>query len=175
MSYRGQKKGSYAPYKKSRFSWVRSKKAKPKENITDIKDDPEPQSSKDDSEPQKVRDEPEPQTVAPETISWQNRPLAPDIRIFLVRPETLTVTGARTILPVDLTLQKELGYQIALLAESQRLNIEAQSGDGSVKKYRILKISSQLPTDKNLSFSDYPLVGNIKNSLGPHGYTILPQ
>ena len=79
------------------------------------------------------------------------------------------------LLPSDLTRQNEIAYQIALLSESQKLSLEAVLGDGSVRKYRIIKISSQLPTDKPSSFSDYPLVGNLKNALQPHGYTLIVQ
>jgi predicted nuclease with RNAse H fold len=78
-------------------------------------------------------------------------------------------------LPSDLTLQEKNAYEIALLSESQKLGLEAVSGDSSVRKYRILKTVDQLPTDKPLSFSDYQFIGNIKNSLRSHGYTVLPQ
>jgi hypothetical protein len=81
--------------------------------------------------------------------------------------------GQRVVLPSDLTQQAESAYQIGSLAETQKLSLEAVSGDGQIRKYHIIKTVDQLPQDKPLSFSDYPLVGNIKNALKNHGYTLV--
>jgi len=161
LSYRGNQKGNYGNQKRGHVGFLGRKK-KPK------------QPKEEDVVYFRNADPPE-QKIQPETVAWQNRPLDQGVSLFLVRPTTFTVPGAKTVLPSDLTLQGKNAYEIALLSESQKLGLEAVSGDSSVRKYRILKTVDQLPTDKPLSFSDYQFIGNIKNSLRSHGYTVLPQ
>jgi len=157
LSYRGQQKGSYgAPYKKSRFSWGKPKKPKDKE-VVYVRDDPEPK-------------------IPEETIQWTPKPLGQGIQILLSRPTTLTQNGAKTLLPTDLTQQAEIASQVSLLAESnQKLGLEVLSGDGSIRHYRIVKTASLLPTDKTLTYSDYPLIGNLKEALRLCGYSVIPN
>src|SRR5450756_1714918 len=124
-SYRGQPKGHYGDSSKhGRFSWGKPKK--PKEVIY-VRDDPEPK-------------------VPPETISWTPRPLPQDVRVLLSKPTTLTAEGSKVLLSNDLTKQNELGYQISMLAESQKLGVEVMLPNGSTMKYKIIKIVDQLPS-----------------------------
>ena len=144
--YGNQKHGSGG----SRFSWRKQKKPK---DIVYVK-------------------EPEPK-VPEETIQWTPRPLAPGVRVFLSKPTTLTSNGCKFVLSNDLTQQNELGYQIALLAESQKLGVEVLTPEGQTLKYKIIKIVDQTPEDKPVSFGDMAFIGNLKGALKPCGYTLI--
>jgi hypothetical protein len=135
----------------SRFSWRKPKKQK---------------------ENDYVQDEPEPK-IPEETIVWAPRPLAQGVRVFLDKPTTLTSNGCKFVLPNDLTMQNELGYQISLLAESQKLGVEVLTPEGVALKYKIIKIVDQTPEDKAVSFGDMAFIGNLKSSLKPCGYTLI--
>ncbi len=145
--YGNQKHGSSG----SRFSWRKQKK--PKDIVYD-KDDPEP-------------------TVPEETIVWTPRPLPQNVRVFLDTPTTLTSNASKALLSNDLTKQNELGYQISLLAESQKLGIEVLTPEGQTLKYKIIKIVDRRPEDKAVSFADMAYIGNLKGSLKPCGYTLI--
>jgi len=155
LSYRGSQKGHYGDNsKRSRFSWGRLKKQKEKEVI--YMRDPEPEPK-----------------VAPETIVWTPRPLAPGVRVFLSKPTTLSSDGCKVLLTNDLTQQNQLAYQIALLAESQKLGVEVLTPEGATLKYKVIKIVDQKPEDKAVSFADMAFIGNLKSSLKPNGYTLI--
>jgi hypothetical protein len=70
-------------------------------------------------------------------------------------------------------MQNELGYQISLLAESQKLGVEVLTPEGVALKYKIIKIVDQTPEDKAVSFGDMAFIGNLKSSLKPCGYTLI--
>jgi len=95
------------------------------------------------------------------------------VRVFLDKPTTLTSNGCKFVLPNDLTMQNELGYQISLLAESQKISIEVLTPEGQTLKYKIIKIVDQKPEDKAVSFADMAFVGNLKGALKPCGYTLI--
>jgi hypothetical protein len=135
----------------SRFSWRKPKK---------------------DNEVINVKGETEPK-IAPETIVWTPRPLAQGVRVFLDKPATWTTTASKTLLSNDLTMQNELGYQIALLAESQKLGVEVLTPEGQTLKYKVIKIVDQTPEDKAVSFGDMAYIGNLKSALKPCGYTLI--
>lgn len=145
--YGNQKHGSGG----SRFSWRKPKKEK---EVIYVKDDPEPK-------------------VPEETIVWTPRPLAQNVRVFLDKPTTLTTNGCKFVLSNDLTKQNELGYQISLLAESQKLGVEVLTPEGQTLKYKIIKIVDQTPEDKPVSFADMAYIGNLKSALKPCGYTLV--
>jgi hypothetical protein len=145
--YGNQKHGSGG----SRFSWRKPKK--PKEDVY-VKDDPEPK-------------------VPEETIVWTPRPLAPGVQVFLDTPTTWTSNASKALLSNDLTKQTELGYQISLLAESQKLGVEVLSTEGQTLKYKIIKIVDQKPEDKAVSFADMAYIGNLKSALKPNGYALI--
>jgi hypothetical protein len=135
----------------SRFSWRKQKK--PKE-VINVKEEPEPK-------------------VAPETIVWTPRPLEQNVQVFLSTPTTMTSNASKSVLSNDLTKQNELGYQIALLAESQKLGVEVLTPEGATLKYKIIKLVDQKPEDKPVSFGDMAFVGNLKGALKPCGYTLV--
>jgi hypothetical protein len=145
--YGNQKHGSSG----SRFSWRKNKKQK---EVIYVKDDPEPK-------------------VAPETIEWTPRPLAQNVRVFLDTPTTWTSNASKALLSNDLTKQTELGYQVSLLAESQKLGVEVLTPEGQTLKYKIIKIVDQRPEDKAVSFADMAYIGNLKSALKPCGYTLI--
>ena len=155
MSYNGSSGHGYGNQKHSsggsRFSWRKPKK--PKEDVY-VKDDPEPK-------------------IAPETIQWTPRPLSQGVQVFLSTPTTLTSNASKSVLSNDLTKQNELGYQISLLAESQKISIEVLTPEGQTLKYKIIKIVYQKPEDKAVSFADMAFVGNLKGALKPCGYTLI--
>ncbi len=146
-SYGNQKHGSSG----SRFSWRKPKKQK---EVIYVKDDPEPK-------------------VPEETIVWTPRPLAQNVRLFLDKPTTLTSNGCKFLLTNDLTQQNELAYQIALMAESQKLEVEVLIPENQTLKYKVIKIVDQTPEDKAVSFGDMAFIGNLKSSLKPCGYTLI--
>jgi hypothetical protein len=145
--YGNQKHGSSG----SRFSWCKPKK---KKEVIYVKDDPEPR-------------------VPEETIVWTPRPLAPGVRVFLSKPTTFTSNGCKFVLSTDLTKQNELGYQIALLAESQKLIVEVLTPASQTLKYKVIKIVDQKPEDKAVSFADMAYIGNLKSALKRCGYTLI--
>jgi hypothetical protein len=148
-SYGNQKHGSSG----SRFSWRKPKKQK---------------------EPVYVKDDPEPK-IPEETIVWTPRPLAQGVQVFLDTPTTWMTNASKALLSNDLTKQNELGYQISLLAESQKLGVEVLTPAGQTLKYKIIRIVDQTPEDKAVSFGDMAFVGNLKNALKPNGYTLIAK
>jgi hypothetical protein len=145
--YGNQKHGSSG----SRFSWRKPKKQK---------------------ENDYVQDEPEPK-IPEETIVWTPRPLSQGVRVFLSKSTTLSADDCRVALTNDLTQQNELGYQIALLSESQKLGVEVLTPEGQTLKYKVIKIVDQTPEDKPVSFGDMAFIGNLKSALKPCGYTLI--
>jgi hypothetical protein len=119
-----------------------------------------------------VKDDPEPK-VPEETIVWTPRPLAQGVQVFLSKPTTLTSNSCKFLLSNDLTQQNELAYQIALMAESQKLEVEVLTPEGQTLKYKIIKIEDQRPEDKAVSFADMAYIGNLKSALKPCGYTLI--
>lgn len=147
--YGNQKQGSGG----SRFSWRKPKKPK---DIINVKEELEPK-------------------IAPETIVWVPRPLAQNVQVFLNTSTTLTSNASKALLSNDLTKQTELGYQISMLAESQKLGVEVLTPEGQTLKYKIIKIVDQRPEDKAVSFADMAYIGNLKSSLKPCGYTLIAK
>lgn len=135
---------------KSHFSWIKPRK--PKEVV--------------------FEEEPEPK-VPEDTISWSPRPLAQGVQVFLNTPTTLTANASKSVLTNDLTKQNELGFQIALLAESQKLGVEVLTPEGQTLKYKVIKIVEQTAEDKAVSFGDMAYIGNLKVALKPCGYTLI--
>ena len=95
------------------------------------------------------------------------------MQVFLSKPTTLTSNGCKFVLSNDLTQQNELGYQISLLAESQKLGVEVLTPEGQTLKFKIIKIVDQTPEDKSVSFGDMAFIGNLKSALKSCGYTLI--
>ena len=103
-----------------------------------------------------VREEEKPKAPAPEIIQWQERPIPEGVKIVLSKPTTLLETGVKVLLSNDLDKQHEIAYQISTVASTmkQKLAIEVLLQDGSTKKFKVISIVDQQPTDKPVSFAD---------------------
>ncbi len=123
-----------------------------------------------------VREEEKPKSPASEIIQWQERPIPDNVQIILSKPTNLLETGVKVLLSNDLEKQHEIAYQISTVASTlkQKLGIEVLLQDGSTKKFKVISIVDQQPTDKPVSFADLTYIGNLRNQLRPNGFTVIP-
>jgi hypothetical protein len=157
LSYNGKGGSSYGNQKRgSRFHFGRGKKKETELREVVAYREPEPK-------------------IPQENIVWTPRPLDVGSKIVLCTPTTLSQNGAKFLLSNDLAAQEALAYQISLLGESNKLEIEAFRPNGECKKFKIIRINSQTPNDKPVSFADMTLIGNLKNSLKSCGFTIVER
>jgi hypothetical protein len=140
---------------KSRFSWGKWKK--PKEVINVVR----PEEDK-------------PKAPIPDLIHWVERPLPEGTKVFLNRPTTLTSNNAKFLLSNDLDKQPEIGFQICQLSsENMKLSLGVVLPDSSVRKFKIINVKDQLPSDTAIDFSDLVYVGNLHNQLRTNGFTLI--